>query len=90
MELLLAEIRTNREKMKNGHEELMMIMETNKEKMMAKSDAHHERMMARMASQLEKIQAMDLEANPEESEAEHEEIPKEEAVMKTFGALKER
>jgi hypothetical protein len=35
---------------------------------------------------------MDLEANPEEiaSEAEHEEVPKEEAAVETSGALKER
>jgi hypothetical protein len=35
---------------------------------------------------------MDLEANPEEieSKAEHEDVPKEEAAVETFGALKER
>jgi hypothetical protein len=44
-----------------------------KEEMLAKLDSHHERMMARMDSQLEKIkaclgkmEATDLEANPEE------------------------
>jgi hypothetical protein len=35
---------------------------------------------------------MDLETNLEEieSEAEHEEVPKEEATVETFGALKEQ
>jgi hypothetical protein len=44
--------------------------------MLAKLDAHHKRMMARMDSQLDKIEvclekteAMDLEANPEEIES---------------------
>jgi hypothetical protein len=38
------------------------------------------------------MEATDLEANPEEieSEAEHQEAPKEEAAVETFGALKER
>jgi hypothetical protein len=41
---------------------------------------------------LEKTEATDLEANLEEieSKAEHEEVPKEEAIVETFGALKER
>jgi hypothetical protein len=39
-----------------------------------------------------KMEAMDLEVNPEEmeSEAKHEEVPKEEATVKTSGALKEQ
>jgi hypothetical protein len=63
--------------------------------MLAKIDARHERMMVRMDSQLEscleKTEAMDLEANPEEieSEAKHEEIPKEEVTVETFGVQKE-
>jgi hypothetical protein len=52
-----------------------------------------------MDSQLEKVEAclgekeaMDLEVNPEEieSKVEHEEVPKEEATVETFGALKEQ
>jgi hypothetical protein len=58
--------------------------------MLAKLDAHHERVMAGMDSQLEKLEVClgktevaDLEANSEEieSEAEHEEVPKEEAAV---------
>jgi hypothetical protein len=54
--------------------------------------------MARMDSQLrkmeaclEKTEAMDLEANPEEIECEleHQEAPSEEAAVEPFGALKE-
>jgi hypothetical protein len=50
----------------------------------AKSDANHESMMVRMDYQLKKMEA--LETNPEEieSEAEHEEVPKEEAAVETF------
>jgi hypothetical protein len=67
--------------------------------MVAKLASHHERMMASMDSQLEKMEAylgktedMNLEANPEEmkSEAENEEVLKEEATVKTFRVLKER
>jgi hypothetical protein len=68
MACLLAEMRTNREHLK--------------EEMMAKLDAHHKRMMARVDSQLEKMEATvdvfeerlnrmdttDLEANQEKSE----------------------
>jgi hypothetical protein len=41
---------------------------------------------------LEKTEATDLEANPEEieSDLEHEEVPIEEAAVETSGALKER
>jgi hypothetical protein len=55
---LLAEIRTNRtpeRRNKSQHP---------KEEMLNKSDAHHKRMMARMDSQLEKMEATDLEAHP--------------------------
>jgi hypothetical protein len=55
-------------------------------------------MMAEVESQLEKMEAClgktatYLEANPEEKESVmvHEEVPKEEAAVETFGALKER
>jgi hypothetical protein len=69
-----------------------------KDEMLVKMEAHHERMMARMDSQLEKMEvclgntgAKDLEANPKETECEvkHEEVPKEEAAVESFGALKE-
>jgi hypothetical protein len=55
-------------------------------------------MMTKMVSWLEKMdaclgktEATDVEANPEEIEfdSEHQEIPKEEATVETFGALKE-
>jgi hypothetical protein len=72
----------------------MAIMETNQAKMMAKLDAHHESMIAKMDAQIEGTEAcvVKLEANPEESDAvaEHQEAPKEEARVQTFGALKEK
>jgi hypothetical protein len=80
-------------------EEMRAGQKLQKEEMLAKLDAHHERMMARMDSQLEKMEAClekmvvtDLETNPEEtkSKAEHEEVPKGEAAVETFGALKEQ
>jgi hypothetical protein len=55
--------------------------------MIAKMDAHQERMdsqLEKMEACLEKEEFTDLEANAEEtvSEAEHEEVPKEEAAVK--------
>jgi hypothetical protein len=56
-------------------------------------------MLARMYSKLEKMEAClgktettDLEANSEETEswAEYEDVPKEEAAMKTVRAVKKR
>jgi FtsZ-binding cell division protein ZapB len=63
-----AEMKAYREEMRAGHEE-----------MMAKLDAHHERMMACLG----KMEATDLEANPEEMQSEvvHWEVPKEEATV---------
>jgi hypothetical protein len=87
-----------REEMKAGQQHLKEEMGASQE-MLAKLDAHHERMMARMDSQLEKMEAClgkteatDLKANPEEieSEVEHEEVPKEESAVETFGALKKQ
>jgi hypothetical protein len=56
--------------------------------MMARVDSHLEKMEACLG----KTETMDLEANPEEieSDAVHEEVPKEEAAMKTVRALKKR
>jgi antitoxin (DNA-binding transcriptional repressor) of toxin-antitoxin stability system len=72
---------------------------TKQEEMLAKIEAHQERMMAKTDSQLEKMEACmgkteatDLEAKTEEikSEGLHEEVPKEEASVKTVRALKKR
>jgi hypothetical protein len=99
MARLLAEIRTNREKMRAGQELL-------KEEMVAMLDAHHERMMARMDSSLDKMEAevdvfeeslnktgiMDLEANREKSEnvAGQQNASEEDAAVETIGALLDR
>jgi hypothetical protein len=108
MACLLAEVRTNREKLavseakpdaslREVREEMRACQELLKEEMLGKLDAYHERMIARMDSWLEqmevclgKMEATDFEANPEEkeSEADHEEVPEEEAAVETFGALK--
>jgi hypothetical protein len=58
----LREMRADRELLK---EEMLAKMEANQKRWMLR-DAHHERMMARMDSQLEKMEAMNLEASPEE------------------------
>jgi hypothetical protein len=98
MACLLSEIRTNREEMRAGQEHLkekmLAKMEMNQErmeatqgKMFAKIDAHHERMMARMDYQLKKMEACleKMESTEEiESEAEHEEVCKEEAAVETW------
>jgi hypothetical protein len=49
-------------------------------------------MMSRMMACLGKMEAMDLEVNPVEmiSIAERQELPKEDAVMKSSGALMKR
>jgi multidrug resistance efflux pump len=97
-----ADIKTSQAKadasLREMREEVRVSQELLKEEILARSDAHHKRMMARVLFQLEKMvaclgemEAMDLEANSEEikSKTEHEEVPKEEAVLETFGALKE-
>jgi hypothetical protein len=70
-----------------------------KEEMLAKMEANQDRMMVEMDSQLQKMdaclgqtEATDLEANPEEirSDAVHEEVPKENAVVKTIRAQKKQ
>jgi hypothetical protein len=68
------------------------LLELLKEEMLAKLGVHHERLIARMVSQLEKMEATDLEANPEEIESKtvYEEVPKEEGTAETLGALKEQ
>jgi hypothetical protein len=84
-------------------EEMSAGQELLKEEMLAQLDANHERMFSRVDSQLEKMEvaveanqeevnATDLETNPGEleSEAEHEDVSKEEATVEMIGALKER
>jgi hypothetical protein len=58
--------------------------------MLTKMETHHERMMARMNSQLEKMEARLGKIEATSLEAEHKEIPKEEAAVETFGTLKEQ
>jgi hypothetical protein len=92
MERLLA-------KMNENLKETKACQELLKEEMMAKLDTHHKRMMAKMDSWLEKMEAclektatLDSEANPEaiESESEHQEVPKEEAVVENLEAQEDR
>jgi hypothetical protein len=91
LERLQAEMRTNREEMGAGQglrkEEMRAGQELLKEEMMSKLDAHHERMTAKMISWIE-----EMEASPEKSDAvaEHEEVPKEEAMVEAIGALEDR
>jgi hypothetical protein len=69
--------------MKTGQELL-------KEELQARLDAHHVR-IARTDFQLEKMEAYQKKTETTEemeSEAEQEEVPKEEAAVETFGALK--
>jgi hypothetical protein len=71
----MKEVRAGQEHLK---EEMRACQEL-KEEMLAKLDAHHERTMVRIGSQLrkmeaclEKMEATDLQANPEETEPESE------------------
>jgi hypothetical protein len=54
----------------------------------AKSDAHDERMMAYLG----KIEAMELKAKPKENEsiAEHQDVPKKDAIVKSVKGWKKR
>jgi hypothetical protein len=89
-EIRTTEVNTN-VNLKNMKEEISAGQNYLKEEMIAKLDARHERLMARMYSQLEKMEvclekteATDLEANPEERESKsvHKEVLKEEAAGK--------
>jgi hypothetical protein len=80
-----AKIKANQVKMDTNLREMRAGQELLKEEMLAKFDAH-ERMMTRTDSQLEKMEAMDLEANPE-SVVEHE-VPKEVDTVKPVRVLK--
>jgi hypothetical protein len=92
MERLLA-------KMNDNLQETKACQELLKQEIMTKLDTHPKRMMAKMDSWLEKMEAClektettDSEANPEEIgfEWEHQEVPKEEAVLETVGAQEDR
>jgi hypothetical protein len=76
---LEAKIEANQAKMDVNPKEM-------KEEMLAKMEINQERMMACLG----KMEATNLEANPEEIEsvAVHEEVPKQETTVKSFGALK--
>jgi hypothetical protein len=62
---------------------------TPKQKLMVAMKASHVRIKALMNISLEKMKAMHLEAKPKEteSEVEHEEVPKEGAIVETGRAL---
>jgi hypothetical protein len=97
MACLLGKIKTNQEHLKeaikaNKAERDTKLREKHlKEEMLDKLDVHHKRMAARMDSQLQKMdaclgkmEATDLEANPErkKSVAVHEKVLKEEVALK--------
>jgi hypothetical protein len=87
-----AERRANREEMlakmdanmKASQEEMKGQMAS----LVSQMDSQHEKMMAWLG----RMEPMDLEANPEEmqSEAEHQEVPKEHAAVETSRALNKR
>jgi hypothetical protein len=72
MARLLAEIKTdismNQAKMDATIRELRAGQEFLKEEMLVKLGVHYGRIMARVNSQVEKMEAMDLEEDPEEIE----------------------
>jgi hypothetical protein len=81
-------IKINQAKADANLKEIRAIQEHRKEEMMAGMDSKLENMDACLG----RTETTDQEANPEEKEyeAEHEEVPKEEAAVKTVGALKKR
>jgi hypothetical protein len=99
MEHLLAKMDANQANTEATLKELKVGLQHLKEEMLVKLDAYHKRTMARMNFQLakmeacpEKTEATNFKANPEEIQvkAEHEEVPKEEAAVKTIRELKKR
>jgi hypothetical protein len=84
MEQMVELLKAMLEKKDANLKEIKEDIKTNQEEMLPKMEANQERMMAKMHSQLEKIEvclgkmeAMDLEVNPEEAEfkAILEEVP---------------
>jgi hypothetical protein len=93
------DIKTNQARANTNQKEIRIGQKLLKEEMLAKMETNQERMMDKMDLQPVKLEAClgktgatDLETNPEEieSEAEHKEVPKEEAAVKTVRALKKR
>jgi hypothetical protein len=91
----LEKVVTNEDKM----DVILKEMKASQEWMITKMDAHqegmdshHEKMMAIMEACLEKMEAMDLEENPErtESDSEQQEVPKDEFAVKITGVLEDR
>jgi hypothetical protein len=76
-----AEVKTIQEKMDSHHEKLVALKKAGKEQITAKMDAWMEGMEACVRK---------LEANPEKSYAlaQHCKVPKEEATVETFRALR--
>jgi hypothetical protein len=67
--------------------EVLRLREQKIDANQTKMHSHHERMMACLG----RMEATDLEANPEEeSVVEHQEVPKEEAAVKPVGGLGNR
>jgi hypothetical protein len=81
-------------KIRAGQEEMMIELEAHHERIMAKMKAQHEKRSAFIRADRGETKAypVELEAIPEEfgSESAQEEVPKEEAAGKSFGALKKQ
>jgi hypothetical protein len=73
-------------------QEMKTKMDSHHEKFMAIKKAGHERIEAMMEACLEKTEATDLGANPEEikSVVEHQKASKEETLVEIIGALEDR
>jgi hypothetical protein len=104
MARLETEIESDKEKLEVLGGNLVSRMDINQartestqEDIKAKMDSYQEKSMMLMKASKEEVEAMreacleKMEASPEErvSESEHEEVPKEEAIVENFGALKE-
>jgi hypothetical protein len=70
---------------------MIAIMKAKREKTEANIETGQKAREAKSKADLEEMEATDLEESPKEieSKAEHE-VPKEEVIVETFGALKER
>jgi hypothetical protein len=74
--------------MHSHHEEMMAIIKVSLGKMEVRMAIGQEQTETEIKPDVEKMNATDFEANPEETEtiAEHQEVPNKEAAVETIGA----
>jgi hypothetical protein len=90
MKAMQQRMDANQKEMKEGTRAIQAKADINLKEIRASQEHLKEELLTKMDSQLEKMEATNMEADSGEmkSVAVHEEVPEEEAIMVTFGALK--